>query len=420
MSSSLILNADAESADNTFDYGFVPAPRNSSDNPIEAEDLIMYKSRECQNGTFQFYALVNGFRNGHVVAEHVGNALVQRIFFNDDIGNLDTSDSDTARHVDKVITSAVKDAFIKTDSDYFNAKIDSVLAERLQQQLVANKEMTYDSFEQLSETEHKIAGGAVAILAMIINKRLYIANCGNSVAFLTKIGKDPDELHAFQASELHESHEIKEIDRLQRAGVDPMNIDGPSRCFGDYFRKTGFHENPSIKTALAEPVCVEPAVAGGLEVDENYCFLLLLSPSLGQAILKIETDRKVSEYIIQLFVNHIREEGSLKGAAQAVLESIHQELQVKIEQGHLRPLETSLSLVVVPLNDDIVELLRESEKSIHAQSHGDNTVDSYVDFSEYFVDTPEMQDKRNDIEAKIASIKQLYKENKKLRPISED
>uniref|UniRef100_A0AC35EY94 PPM-type phosphatase domain-containing protein n=1 Tax=Panagrolaimus sp. PS1159 TaxID=55785 RepID=A0AC35EY94_9BILA len=250
MSSSLILNADAESSDNTFDYGFIPAPRNSSDNPIEAEDLIMYKSRECQNGTFQFYALVNGFRNGHVVAEHVGNALVQRLFFNDEIGNLDTADSDTARHVDKVITSAVKDAFIKIDSEYFNAKIDSVLAERLQQQLVANNEMTFDCFEQLSETENKIAenkiaGGAVAILAIIINKRLYIANCGNSVAFLVKFGKDPDELHAFQASELHESHEIKEIDRLQRVGIDPRQINGPSRCFGDYFRKSGYTENPS-------------------------------------------------------------------------------------------------------------------------------------------------------------------------------
>uniref|UniRef100_A0AC35GYF5 Uncharacterized protein n=1 Tax=Panagrolaimus sp. PS1159 TaxID=55785 RepID=A0AC35GYF5_9BILA len=155
-------------------------------------------------------------------------------------------------------------------------------------------------------------------------------------------------------------------------------------------------------------------------VNGSYCFLLLLSPSLVQAIFKIETDKKVSEYITQLFVNHIREEGSLKGAAQAVIDSINQELQAKIEHGHLRPLETSLSMVVVPLNDEIVELLSESEKSIHAQSHGDNTVESYVDFSEYFVDTPEMQDKRNDIEAKIASIKQLYKEKRTLRPISED
>lgn len=179
---------------------------------------------------------------------------------------MDTADSDTARHVDKVITSAVKDAFIKIDSEYFNAKIDSVLAERLQQQLVANNEMTFDCFEQLSETENKIAGGAVAILAIIINKRLYIANCGNSVAFLVKFGKDPDELHAFQASELHESHEIKEIDRLQRVGIDPRQINGPSRCFGDYFRKSGYTENPSIKSAFAEPVCVEPAVLGRFEV----------------------------------------------------------------------------------------------------------------------------------------------------------
>ena len=41
---SLILNTDAEPTENTFDYGFIPATKNSSDVPQEAEDLVIFKS----------------------------------------------------------------------------------------------------------------------------------------------------------------------------------------------------------------------------------------------------------------------------------------------------------------------------------------------------------------------------------------
>ena len=184
---------------------------------------------------------------------------------------MDTFDKETIKQVDNAVINSVKDAFVKIDSDYFNAKIDPIVSERLQQKLAANREMTFDLFEDIEESDNKLTGGAVAIVAMIINKCLYIANCGNSVAFLVKHGSDPDELHAFQASELHESHEVKEIARLQKTLVDPMVIFGPSRCFGDYFRKSGYSENPYFRTALAEPVCVEPSVLGRFEVSKQIC-----------------------------------------------------------------------------------------------------------------------------------------------------
>ena len=393
-----------------------------------------------ENGTIKLFALINGFRNGKVVAEFVEKELISRILLNEDLliqGAVD----DPVMQFDPIVKKVISDAFVNTDSEYFNDKIDGILAARMQTKLIADEEMTAESVEELSEVDSQIAGGAVVVLALLVNKRLYVANCGNSVAILVKQGTEPTDLNAFRVSERHESHEVKEMERLHQIGLDHMLVDGPSRCFGDYFRKGGYTENPKLKHATREPICVEPAIFGGIEVssyidfclpllkkflqvDDTYCFLLLFSPAVSQAILKVETERQLSEYVTQILVNNINETGNIKGSVQTVLESIMNDLKLKIELNHCQAGDSALSMVLVPLSSQIKDLIKPVDgvdRFIKTQSSSSGYIDSYVYFSEYFAETPQAQDLRNSIIARIESLKQHYKDKKRsLHAISED
>ena len=393
-----------------------------------------------ESGIIKLFALINGFRNGRVVAEFVEKELINRILLNEDLLT-QSAVEDPVMQFDPIVKKVIHKAFLNTDSEYFNDKLDGILAARMQTKLVADEEMTVESVEELSEADRQIAGGAVVVLALLINKRLFVANCGNSVAILVKQGTEPTDLNAFQVSEFHESHEVKEMERLYQLELNPMLVDGPSRCFGDYFRKGGYKENPILKNATKEPVCVDPSIFGGIEVssyinscfpllkhlfqvDDTYCFLLLLSPDVRQAVLKVETERKVSEYVTQLLINNINDSGNVKGSVQAVLESVMNDLKVKLDLNHCQAPESALSMVLVPLSNHIKDLIKPVDgvdRCIKTQSSSSGYVDSYVDFSEYFADTPQAQDLRNSITARIESLKQHYKDKKRsLHAISED
>ncbi|KAE9553819.1 hypothetical protein FO519_002989 [Halicephalobus sp. NKZ332] len=330
---SIILNSDAEPGEDDFDYGYIQHSVFTDDKSKQVEDIIVRKQIVTVNGTVKLFALINGFRNGRVVAEFVEKELVNRILLNENL-LVQHPVEDPVVQFDLVVKKIISDAFVNIDSEYFNDKIDGILAARMQTKLVADEEMTVESVEELSEADNQIAGGAVVVLALLVNKRLFVANCGNSVAILVKQGTEPTDLNAFQVSELHESHEVKEMERLHQIGLDPMLVVGPSRCFGDYFRKGGYTEYPQLKHAYKEPVSVDPAIAGGTEVDDTYCFLLLLSPAVVQAVLKIETERK------------------------AVLESVMNDLKIKLELNHCQAPESALSMVLFPLSSHIRDLIK--------------------------------------------------------------
>uniref|UniRef100_A0AC34RPN5 PPM-type phosphatase domain-containing protein n=1 Tax=Panagrolaimus sp. JU765 TaxID=591449 RepID=A0AC34RPN5_9BILA len=418
----IIVDSDVDPGESSFDYGYVEPLVLDEDSCKDPEDVIVCRQVVTADGTRKLYGLINGFRNGHSVSEFVGKELLTRILYNNKLAKSDMDDP--VMQFDPIVKNVMNKAFLDIDADYFSSQIDSVLAARMQIKLAADEEMTADNFEKLSEADEKISGGAVAVIALIIYRSLYVANCGNSVAILVKQSTDPNDLNAFQVSELHENHEIKEIERLHRLGLDPMRIFGPSRCFGDYFRKGGYKENPALQHAQNEPVCVDPAIFGGIEIDNSYCFLLLLSPGLVQAVLNIETERKVSEYVTQLLINHMNDAKSIKGAVQNVLQSISNDLKMKMEMKNCQPPKSSLSMMMIPLSDHILDLINPidgTDRAVKTQSTSTGFIESYVDFSEYFADTPQAQDLRNSIVARIESLKQLYKDKKRLlHAISED
>lgn len=119
-----------------------------------------------------------------------------------------------------------------------------------------------------------LTSGCSAILALIVDNRLYIANCGNSVSvekdenfmqtnffvfsgiFGTEIGGD---FTVFRVSEIHERQSSNGEKLDENLSVVP------ARCFGDYGRKI---ETELVgKTRMGDSdVTAEPNVIGRIKV----------------------------------------------------------------------------------------------------------------------------------------------------------
>lgn len=65
----------------------------------------------------------------------------------------------------------LKSIYFHVDSEYFSTKIGDLLARRL----------SFDGTQMDGHVDNQLKGGATAILALIVGRRLYIANCGNSM-----------------------------------------------------------------------------------------------------------------------------------------------------------------------------------------------------------------------------------------------
>lgn len=286
--------SDEEQGESTYDYHFTHPVDLPKDQKKPSEDVVicrklvfcfyyffqyLYFRRITNYGVIKLYALINGFRNGITISKFVGSQLIERILHNDLICETDPNEDDAT--FDTMVKKVIHEAFIQTDADYFREHIDGTIATMYQIKAAA-QDMTEENVEKLYEANNKISSGAVVVLALIINDRLYVANTGNSIAILVKQGDDSTDLNAFQISELHEGHEVKETRRLESIGVNFMLVEGPSRCFGDHFRKGGFKENQRFARATSEPVIVEPTVFGGIKVcihilqlfNSTWCFRL--------------------------------------------------------------------------------------------------------------------------------------------------
>lgn len=102
---------------------------------------------------------------------------------------------------------------------------------------------------ELQKLEPKITGGCTAVLAVIANKHLYVANVGDSRAIL--IRERPDgTLSAHQLSVDHCVQNEEELSRLEQLGLSRENLKRAgrlgmqenTRSIGDYYIKEGYKD----------------------------------------------------------------------------------------------------------------------------------------------------------------------------------
>ncbi|KAK5644909.1 hypothetical protein RI129_006209 [Pyrocoelia pectoralis] len=238
------------------------------------------------------------------------------------------------RKSDEETKEVLKQAFISVEKGYLDSIYDRLAEREAHLDDIPQGLNLYQAYQEVPDVVEKIkrinielSSGTTAVIALLYNNKLFVANVGNSRVLLCQTDSN-SVLKVLQLSIDHDLRNEDELLRLQQIG---MNIDylrkcshlgnqENTRCLGNYLIKGGYKEFDDLKVATQEPVIAEPEIIGGIPLDESCQFLLLMSAGLYKSIEEATRTDQVNKYIAQLVVEQFREQGTLTGVAQAVVD----------------------------------------------------------------------------------------------------
>lgn len=304
-----------------------------STNQIYREDG--YRQEEHQFEDRSFHCRVDdstflyGVFDGHEGVQAAAFAL-QRMAAEILLGQLSGKTSDDE------IKEVLRQAFIAVEKGYLDS-IDERLAIRTSLQYEIPDEMTsYEAYQKFPHVVDKLkalncelSSGTTAVLALVHAGRLFVANVGDSRALLCRTDSN-GVLRVVQLSADHDLRNEDELLRLAQLGLDVEHICKGSRlgnqentrCLGNYLVKGGYKEFEELVPATAEPVIAEPEIQGGIVLDESCRFLLLMSDGLYKSLEEARGSDQVNKEIAQMAVEQFREQSTLTGVAQAVVDKM--------------------------------------------------------------------------------------------------
>ncbi|XP_026111906.1 TGF-beta-activated kinase 1 and MAP3K7-binding protein 1 isoform X1 [Carassius auratus] len=301
----------------------------SAPNCVYGPDGQGTQSHPNEDGHFCFstescflYGVFNGF-DGSRVASFVSQRLTAELL----LGQLSTG------HTDADVARILSQAFDVVEKSYFET-IDDALAEKanLQTQLpegVYPSAQTQKIAERLKTLEQEVSGGATAIVALILNDKLYIANVGTNRALLCKTTTDGQN-QVIQIGRAHTPDNEDELSRLAQLGLDPVRlrqtglISGQSstRRIGDYKVKFNYTDIDVLSAAKQKPIISEPEIHGGQSLEGVMGFLLLMSEGLIKALESAHGPEQVNQEIVAMVAAELAQQSSLEAAAQSVVERV--------------------------------------------------------------------------------------------------
>ncbi|KAG9340366.1 hypothetical protein JZ751_021479 [Albula glossodonta] len=303
------------------------------------------KGTQChpnEDGHFRFrgedgcflYGVFNGYDGGRV-ANFVSQRLTAELL----LGQLNSS------HTDADVRRILLQAFDVVEKSYFES-IDDALAEKanLQSQLPEGKLFHQLSppdqklSERLAVLEQEVSGGATAVVALILNNKLYIANVGTNRALLCKSSSDGQN-QVIQIGRAHTTDNEDEIMRLAQLanesnkvksiGLDPSRLrqagqiagQSSTRRIGDYRIKFNYTDIDLLSAAKNKPIIEEPEIhAQSLEGVSG--FLLLMSEGLIKALEAAHGPEQANQEMVAIVAAELAQQTSLEGVAQAVVERV--------------------------------------------------------------------------------------------------
>lgn len=279
---------------------------------------------------------------------------------------------------DEDIKELLKTTFISAEKGY-NTSIDNVLASKQQLQFqildLSQFEISQkyeDVLNRLNAINKELSIGSSVLIALITNKKLYIANLGVCRALLIKNDVKNDVLRVIQVTVDHNLNNEDEILRLCGLGLETASLRNEistTRCIGNYMGKGGYKDSEFLSQSFGEPISSTPEVIGPITIDESARFLMLLSGGLCKVLTQLFSEdlNIVNKELVSIVVQQFNKQSTLVGVSQSVINQIsqlHHDLYMK----------TKLSGADCQFNsrDDMTLLIRnfsfDMPHSIEAQS----------------------------------------------------
>ncbi|KAG5877078.1 hypothetical protein JTB14_011782 [Gonioctena quinquepunctata] len=295
-------------------------------NPQEQHQYQDCSSHFKFHDHFYWYAVFDG-HGGKRAADFCSQRMTAEIYFS----QLNENKTD-----DDEVKNLLRQAFITVEKAYMES-LDDLVAERTS--------LLYDIPEGLSHYEayqkvphiveginrlnNELSAGTAAAVALVFNNKLYVANVGNCRVLLCQTDAN-SVLKVVQLSIDHDMKNEDELLRLSQIGINTKNLRHSSRlgnqentrCLGNYLVKAGYQDFEDLSMATQEPIVSEPDIHGGIVLDESSRFLLLMSAGLYKSIEETTGTEQVNKYIAQCVVEQFREQATLTGVAQAVVDKV--------------------------------------------------------------------------------------------------
>ncbi|KAJ8251561.1 hypothetical protein GJAV_G00222670 [Gymnothorax javanicus] len=302
-------------------------------NCVYGPDGKSTQSHPNEDGHFRFrgedgcflYGVFNGFDGGRVA-----NFVAQRLTAELLLGQLNSS------HSDADVRRILQQAFDVVEKSYFET-IDDALAEKanLQSQLPEGvlfhqlSPQNQKLSERLEVLEQEVSGGATAVVALILNNKLYIANVGTNRALLCKSSSDGQN-QVIQISRDHTTGNEEEVQRLALLGLDQSRLrqtaliagQTSTRRIGDYRVKFNYTDLDLLSTAKSKPITAEPEIHSGQSLEGVSGFLLLMSEGLIKALEAAHGPEQANQEMVAIVAAELAQQSSLEAAAQAVVERV--------------------------------------------------------------------------------------------------
>ncbi|KAM9818468.1 TGF-beta-activated kinase 1 and MAP3K7-binding protein 1 isoform 2-T2 [Syngnathus typhle] len=330
------------------EYG--PDGKGTQSHPNEDTHLRFRSEDGCS-----LYAVFNGY-DGSRVASFASQCLTAELLL----------EQLSADHKESDVRRILTQAFEAVEKSYLHT-IDDALAEKanLSGYMLPHSEKVQ---ERLKELEQEVSGGAMAIVALILNNKLYIANvvlprmlwhkavlhqrgnCRPPFSYtemcpsdLTLKSKEPSTNRAllckttsdgqnqfFQLGRPHSTANDDELQRLAALGLDSARVrqagqiagQNSTRRLGDYRVKINYSDIDLLSAAKTRPIVAEPEIHASQSLDSVTGFLLLMSEGLIDALECAHGPELVNKEIVAMVAAELAQQSTLEAAAQSVVDRV--------------------------------------------------------------------------------------------------
>lgn len=269
------------------------------------------------------YGVLHGF-NGIDAAQFVSYYLPCEIVFNKSL-SLDETD--------ETISLILKQAFLDIEREYCLSKSD-LFALKADYEYKLQDLSEYEALKtyphiitELKQLEDKLNCGTTAVVSLLLKNRLFVANVGNCRALLCNTD-DNGHISIQQLTHDHNLSNFNERKRFKEIGKDLRSMQNnnieykATRCIGNYSAKGIFKDSLSNLQPSSEPIIAEPEIIGPITISEQSQFLLLFSDGLYNALQEATDTGNVNHDIVQMVIEEFKEQTTLFGVAQAVVNRV--------------------------------------------------------------------------------------------------